>query len=196
MRNVVAYLLLVAGLLVGRAVDLDAQSLVAVAQQTAEARERAKQAPPSKVYTNKDLVAVPATPSTTIAPAHVPAAPVPPIAARPASSAAARDEEAYWRGRLASLVVQRETDIHALALIHARIDRLEDRYDATIGSNRLANGGVSLGGVIAATPEAVEIARLGTERDALNAKIADDDRAIADLKEEGRQAGARPGWFR
>lgn len=183
-------LLCVSLAVVGLCEPLSAQSLAAVAKKTEEARAKTTA---TRVYTNKDLVDVPHSPSATIA-TSTPVATTPAaIGADPASASA--HDEAYWRGRMDAILALLATDQRALVVVLARVRDLASSYNATIDANTF-NGRTTIAGIAAASPDGNELARLGTERDLLNAKIDADTKAIADLKEEGRIAGARPGWLR
>lgn len=162
------------------------QSLGDIAKKAAADKaaktEPARTAPPKKVYTDKDLTADPMAPkpSETVAPAKETTATAAPSAAA-VMIADAKAGEDYWRGRLAPLRVKLDADTHAGDLVAERLAELR----ATLKPN-----------MASLTVFGPEVVRLTSELHTWNAKIADDLSAIAALKEEGRQAGAFPGWFR
>jgi len=140
-----------------------------------------------RVITNKDLgPAVPApTPPTATANTGAPV--VPETGAR---------GEAYWRGRLTPLAAQLLADEHALGDLSVRMDVLRTRARNTVNANRLDDGRATIYGQAAANPDRTELVRLETEHHALEAAVRADQAAIAELEEDGRKAGALPGWLR
>jgi len=185
-----ATLLLVAGL----APTAAAQSLADLAKKE-EDRRRATPAP-AKVYTNKDLSAVPAgSPPPAAAPE-----PTTPSTAPPAKSSdpdakadgskagAAKDnapvkDEAYWAGRLKTLQDGLARDQNYADAMQTRINVLTtdfvNRDDPAQRSVIEQNRQKSL----------AELARL-------TKNIQDTKKAIADFFEEARRAGVPPGWLR
>ena len=124
-------------------------------------------------------------------PPVVPSEQTPPAVAAPvaASSVTAepldpRKTEAYWRERGDPIRRRIDEAKSRRALMTARIAELTDQlYD--IGPLNTRRGGVE-----------TERQRLISERDELDRLTAIDIRAFKDLEEEGRRAGALPGWFR
>ena len=173
-------------LLAGFAGSLRAQSLADVARKE-EARRKALP-PPTKVYTNKDLVDVPSGSASAGA------------AADPAKDAAAekaidkdlakaedkggdKKDKAYWFGRLQALQQTLDRDTSFADALQSKINALTtdfvNRDDpaqrAVIERNRIK-----------------ALAELG----ALKKSILDDQKALTDFQEEARRAGVPPGWLR
>ena len=160
-----------------------AQSLADVAKKE---EERRKTVPaPTKVYTNKDLNAVPAPPP-------------PPPSSKPADvkdgDKAAKDalvadgkepkkDQAYWAGRLKKLQDQLARDQDFAEALQSRINGLmtdfvnrdDPAQRAVIEQNRRKS--------------VAELTRL-------NKSVQDTTKAIADFQEEARRAGVPPGWLR
>jgi hypothetical protein len=158
-----------------------AQSLADVARKE-EARRKA--APATKVYTNKDLggAAGEARAATTPPPAPAPAAP----ASAPAEQAKDKGpvkDQAYWAGRMKALQGQLERDQNYADAMQTRINALTtdfvNRDDPAQRSSIERDRQKSM----------AELARL-------KKSIEDGKKAIADLEEEARRAGAPPGWLR
>lgn len=184
-----ALLILVLGLF-GHMV-LDAQSLAAVAKNTAEARAKtqaikdAGKSEPTKVYTNKDLVDVPSTPSATIA-TSTPAVSAPVVSAVPTTPT---NDETYWRGRMKAVraicdakaaIVKSYDDIQKQRVADARRDLLA----ACTGCSGTAEMRVTLPPIMQ-----VEVEKAKVELAACNA-------GISTVEEEGRRAGIPAGWLR
>jgi hypothetical protein len=176
-------------LLTGFAGSLRAQSLADVAKKEEERRKALP--PPTKVYTNKDLVDVPSGSASAGA------------AADPAKDAAAekaidkdlakaddkggdkgeKKDKAYWFGRLQTLQQTLDRDTSFADALQSKINALTtdfvNRDDpaqrAVIEQNRQKS--------------IAELARLTTS-------VQDTKKAIADLFEEARRAGVPPGWLR
>ena len=170
-----------------------AQSLAEVARKEEERRKTVTA--PAKVYTNKDLNAVPAGSSPT---ASAPAATKPgdeapktgdgdakgttSKAAEGDDKAPARDQK-YWASRLKNLQDRLARDQDYADAMQTRINALTtdfvNRDDpaqrAVIGQNRQKS--------------IAELARL-------TKSVEDTKKAIADLLEEARRAGVPPGWLR
>jgi hypothetical protein len=180
--RVIVALLLVTGC-AGR---LGAQSLSDVAKKEEDRRKKA--AEPTKVYTNKDLGAVP--PSS---PAPPPAA----AAAKPAEPAKdgkdakdkdAKDKEpakdkAYWAGRMKGLQDQLERDATFADALQSKINALTTDF---VNRDDPAQRGVI------ERDKQKAIAQLAK----LKQSAIEDKKAIADLEEEARRAGVPPGWLR
>ena len=180
-RPVVVLLLVLAGM--GMSTPLRAQSLAEVAKKEEERRKHVTA--PAKVYTNKDLTAVPGG-----TPAPPPAASAqPPAGASAAAEAPAKQDkgpvkdQAYWSGRRKALQDKLDRDESFLLALQTRINSLAadfvNRDDpaqrAVIERDRLK-----------------AIADLGR----LRQEIAAGKTALSDLEEEARRAGVPPGWLR
>jgi hypothetical protein len=94
---------------------------------------------------------------------------------------AANKGEEYWRGRLRPLLTQLAADADAALQTATRLRELQDKVEPNLPS--LAVFGP-------------EITRLTTELQKQDRAVTLDQAAIDALKEEGRRAGALPGWFR
>lgn len=188
-RVLTAALLLVAsGVGAGRPVR--AQSLADVAKKE---EDRRKVVPaPSKVYTNKDLNAVPAGSPPPPAPAGKPADDTAKAAdgdAKSGSKSAAAAEkgvvkdQAYWAGRQKALQDTLARDQNYADAMQTRINALTtdfvNRDDPAQRAVIEANRQKSI----------AELARL-------TKSVQDGKKAIADLLEEARRAGVPPGWLR
>lgn len=114
-------------------------------------------------------------------PTRTTAAPSPPPVARPHDVGAAVNDEAYWRGRMNDLQAQRADDVK-------RMIEAERSFDQARGSMSINDLGVLAFGS--------EVLRRKAEYEKTQSVVADDDHAIDALREEGRRAGALPGWFR
>jgi chromosome segregation ATPase len=173
-------------------VTAQAQSLADLAKKEEERRKTAPET--AKVYTNKDLNAVPAAS----------AAPPPPASAKPApdtakdaakekdtkgateKDAGGKDvvkDKAYWAGRLKALqdqVDQNQTYVEALqtrinALTTDFVNRDDPAQRSTIERDR--------------QKALAELTRL-------KQTITDGKKAVANLEEDARRAGVPPGWLR
>jgi hypothetical protein len=189
------------------AAQLAAQSLADVAKKEEERRKQVTAASPGKVYTNKDLSAVP--PSSTLpAPsdaggaADATASKEPPKAAdgKAADGTAAdgkaadgkaadgkesgdKKDQAYWSGRMKGA---REA-----------IDRDQTLADAMQSRiNALATDFVNRDDPAQRSVIERDRQRALTELDRLKKQIVADRKAVADLEEEARRAGVPPGWLR
>lgn len=179
-----------------------AQSLADVAKKTEEERAKTEKAEPVKTYSNQDLKDPNASPlaekTTDQPPAETPKEKAP--AALTKASAPEKEPatktEAYWRDRMKPLQSRLKDDEQAMARLSSRIADLRKRANAIIDTNRLDDGRATIYGQAAANPANTELVRLQTDQGLLAAKIEADKKAVADLEEEGRRAGALPGWFR
>jgi hypothetical protein len=161
-----------------------AQTLADVARQE-EARRKSVQGA-GKVYTNDDLRAdgSQAPPSSGAATAAKPATP-PAVAAPDAKPAAAdsKKDENYWRQRLTDerdKLSRAETFAEAL---QSRINGLTTDFSARddpFQRNRIST----------------DRQKALTELDRVRKEIAAHTKAIADIQQEGRKAGAPAGWLR
>jgi hypothetical protein len=162
-----------------------AQSLGELGRREEERQKGIKT--PAKVYTNRDLNAVPATEPVT-APS---AAATPPAAApapAPASDEKAKDagpvkDQKYWSDRKKALDARLERD-HVLAdAMQSRINGLTADYAARDDPAQRAQ-------------IERDRQRAGTELNGLQKAITDDQKALSDFDEEARKAGVPPGWLR
>jgi hypothetical protein len=175
-------LLLVAGV----AGTVRAQSLADVAKKEEERRKALP--PPTKIYTNKDLVES----------ANDPAPPAPGDAAKDAAKAKDADakdadakdadkgekkDQAYWAGRLKGLQQQLDRDKEFADALQTKVNALTTDFVNRDDPAQRA--------VIAAERQKSldEIARL-------TKAVAADQKAIADFQEEARRASVPPGWLR
>jgi len=202
MRGFVTAAFVVLSLLSGCVRPLWAQSLGDLARQEEERRKTVK--PASKVYTNKDLGNAPPPPAPSPAAAGQSATAGAPAGqagstgqtssagqtdpAGQTPTAAAKDsgvqkDQAYWAGRLQKLTTQLGRDETFAAALQTQINSLTtdfvSRDDPAQRSVIEQNRQKAL----------TEFARLQKE-------IDKDKKAIADLEEEARRAGAPPGWLR
>ena len=158
------------------------QSLAEVSRNTGAARLAASGAPPAKVYSNKDLVAVdqppraPASANAT-APATAPSTPSA-VKAPPGAK-----DEAHWRDRMRPLR-ERLDSARALA------DSTKRRAEVLM---RAADRCFAIGVVCADYTESL---RLAEQHKALVADVERAERDVAALEDEGRRAGVPPGWLR
>lgn len=170
------------------------QSLGDLARETVEQRKTIET--PSKAFTNDDLRrGRPAPPQTsTSAPSTSPS---PALAssgdsgAGVASDAGGDDatdspgirDEKYWRDRLAAAERQLERGRVLVDAVQSRINALNTDF---VNMDDPAQRAIISGNLQRATAE------LGQ----LNTEIAEFTKAIADIREEARRAGAPPGWLR
>jgi len=94
---------------------------------------------------------------------------------------ASKKDEAYWRGRQAPLWATLDANTEAALKTLTRLRELQGRVEPNLQS--LAVYGP-------------EITRPRTQLQGQDAAVAADLAASEALNEEGRRAGARPGWFR
>jgi hypothetical protein len=132
---------------------------------------------PNAASTNSTVTPTPSPTAGTRTIAGAAAAPARESAATTSTGATDGKDEAYWRGRLQTLQAKLDGDIEAREPLKSRLAQLLAPSQATVPTL------------------AAEVTRVSTEVDRLNALIAEDNKAIADLKEEGARAGAPPGWF-
>jgi hypothetical protein len=186
-----------AALLVG--VPVRAQSLGDLAKKTQEQRDKAKadagakkpedaekDKKEKKVFTDQDLKTLqPIAGGTAPAPAAgAPAAADAADAKADDALTAATKGEAYWRARwmpVAERITKGEAEAAAtrkhvdeMTFQLRSLGKLADQRDTML----------------------VERQRLIALEKELTAQVADDKAALARIQEEGRQAGALPGWFR
>jgi hypothetical protein len=158
------------------------QSLAEAAKKAEDAKKSGK---PAKAYTDKDLGPVPA------APAIVDVKSEPKAEPSKTSSATATPEtkeppkdEAYWRERIAPLLGQLAGQTAKLEVIDRRIAELT-RELGSIGPKN-ARWSVAKS----------ESSRLIAQAEQLRTEIKWTKAQIDVVAEEGRRAGALPGWFR
>jgi hypothetical protein len=166
-------------------------SLADAAQKERQRREKAAQAGAHpKVLTEDDLAAakgqVANAASTTASPAPALVAPAPgsqnrPTPVRPAANAAPDlgKNEAYWRGR------------HAAA--KARLDGAQKRWFAM---ERVIHGGQPMQYDASGRLVMYANSALKQMADQAEAELNAARKAMDDLEEEARKAGALPGWVR
>jgi hypothetical protein len=159
-----------------------AQSLGDVARR--EEARRKTIVTPGKVYTNGSLRTDP-----TATPAPAPAAPAPtaaaaatpPPAAKPADEP--KKDEAYWKQRL-------QTERDALGRAQTFAEALQSRINA------LSTDFVNRDDPFQRNQIAGDRQKALTELDRVKQEIQQHTKAIADIQEEGRKAGALAGWLR
>ena len=158
------------------------QSLGDIARKAAierEAKSKDGKAPPPVTVTNKDLTSVAAPGS--VPPVKAASEPRAGGKAPAAPAAASAKDEAYWRAKMRPLRDKLLSDRSSSAVVAKRLTEL--RYNVTSDP----------GGLAAARAEKV---RLTTEMQNWNVILDTDLRAMADLREDGRRAGALPAWLR
>ena len=170
---------------------LDAQSLADVARR--EEARRKTVAAPGKVYTNDNVRAEPRP-----APDPVPAAatPAPADAAKAdgaksgeatapanAPAAAERRDEDYWRKRLT-------TARDSLSRAQMFAEALQSRING-LTADFTARDDPAQRSVVAQDRD-----KALAELDRVRKEIQDNTKAITDIQEEGRRAGAPAGWLR
>jgi len=186
----------VASLLTAGLSAVHAQSLADVARAEEARRKEIKQH--ARVYTNKDLVSVPAPASSAAAPAPSDAATTSAgkqsgtkddkaeAEAAGASDVAAKSapkDQAYWSGGMKSLLARLDQD-HVLAdALQSRINALTADFSARDDPAQRALIGV-------ARQKALD------ELERLKKSTLNDQKAIADFQEEARRASVPPGWLR
>jgi hypothetical protein len=163
-----------------------AQSLGDVARKEEARRKTVRK--PSRVYTNDNLKNVDPPPADTASSpepqgAAAPAASGTPAATTPpAATESARDEK-YWRGRL---------DAARTALTRAQTfqDALQSRINA-LSTDFVNRDDPAQRNVIVADRQ-----KALAELDRVKKEIAEHQKALADIQEEGRRAGVPAGWLR
>jgi hypothetical protein len=170
-------------------VPLRAQSLATLAKKE---EERRKSVPaPAKVYTNKDLTAVPegTQPSSIPAPAAPDAASAPPAAggapkdAEASKPAGQVKDQAYWAGRQKALQEKLEREQTYVEAMQTRVNALST--DFVNRDDPVQRGGIER-----------DRQKVMAEMDRLKKSVEDTKKGIADLEEEARRAGVPPGWLR
>ena len=172
------------------AYPVGAQGLGEVARKEEVRRKDIKA--PAKVYTNKDLGAVPGGPRAW----HRLVSPAPAVAPAAAAhrrqggrrqgqgqAAGPQKDQAYWSGRRKELQARLDTDQTLADALQTRINALTADFSS----------------------RADPVQRAGIERDRLKAlseldrmrkSVEDGKKALASLDEEARKAGVPAGWLR
>jgi hypothetical protein len=147
--------------------------------------EQKSGATPAKKYTNEDLYVRP-RPTGTSSSTSSPAA----YRTRPATGSASNSgdrgkDEAYWRSRA-------EPVRRTLQEYTGRLQAAKKQQEALKAKQGLdvavANG--------QASPNTYEVQRLANQVMELEAQVRRYEGAMKSLEDEGRRAGALPGWFR
>lgn len=183
MRHLIPAALVVLVALASEVAPGQAQSLADVAQKEQERRKAVK--PSGKVLTNKDLGSVPpviVTPPPDAAKAAEAAKTAKPPEAAPQEKGPVQDQ-AYWSSRMGALRIQLERDQSYAEALQTRI-------------NSLAADFVNRDDPAQRSVIERDRQRATAELERLTKAIADGKKAIADLEEEARRAGAPPGWLR
>ena len=188
--------LLVVFALGGFASTVCAQSLGDVAKKTEEQRDKTKTSSPaaSKTYSDKDLKEARPVLSDTPAEKQPEAAspdkaPATTASSKPENTASDKaksvvKDEAYWRAQWTPIQRKLDEELAKSKRLKARVIELTNEL-SVIGT---------LNGRRAAVESQRQ--RLITESDTLDVVISGDKAALASIQEEGRRAGALPGWFR
>ena len=175
------------------AADAAAQSLVEVARQErlrreALARQAGPDAPPTRVYTDADLVysgrlTMRVDDQDRDAGAESGAAATEPATLDAPSEVAADGDEERWRNRMTEARQALEQAERRAAELQTRVNRLWADFTARDDPAQRA---------------AIEQDRVAAlaELEATEAEADDLARAITDLRDEARRAGVPPGWLR
>jgi hypothetical protein len=177
--------------LAASALPLFAQGLGDVAKKE-EARRKGIAAP-AKIYTNKDLTAVP---ESTAVPAPPPAAeatpPTPGATTTPDQDKAKEKEpqdkgsakdQAYWAGRKKTLQDQLDRDSTLASALQNLVNSLNADF--------VSRDDPAQRSVIARNRD-----KAAAELTQLKQQVVKHQKALADLDEEARRAGVPPGWLR
>lgn len=163
-----------------------AQALGEIARKEEERRKDIKA--PAKVYTNKDLGAVPDSPSGTLSsPTASDTASAEP--SKDATSAKADEgkdkgkDQAYWSGRKKAIQSQLDTDQTLADALQSRINALNTDFVNRDDPVQRANIDR-------------DRQKANSELERLTKSVADGKKALADLDEEARKAGVPAGWLR
>jgi hypothetical protein len=183
MRLQIPAVFILVNALIGTTVPLGAQSLGDIAQKEEE-RRKAVKAGGGKVYTNKDLGNAP-PPS----PVSTPAAGASSGAAAGQRNAdAAKDQgdvkdQKYWAGRMSALREAVDRDQTYVDALQSRINGLSAEFiNRDDPSQRARIEG--------------DRQKALNELNRLKKVVVDEKKAISDLEDEARRAGAPPGWLR
>jgi len=177
-------------LLIAVVASASAQTLADVAKKE---EERRKNAPSSgKVYTNKDLGAVPPSSASPPPPASAPAdaskdagkdaAPADKDKDKDKASEPAKDQK-YWQSRMKNALDAVDRDQTLADAMQSRINALTTDF---VNRDDPAQRSVI----------AKDRDRALAELDRLKKQIIADKKAITDVEEEARRAGVPPGWLR
>jgi len=174
--------------LAGSAYPVKAQGLGDVARKEEERRKDIKA--PAKVYTNKDLGAVPDAPSGTFSSptASGSASTEAPKDAASAKSDDAKDkgptkDQAYWSGRKKDLQTKLDSDQTLADALQSRINALNT--DFVNRDDPVQRAGIDR-----------DRQKANSELDRLKKSVQDGKKALSDLDEEARKAGVPAGWLR
>jgi hypothetical protein len=176
--------LLVFFALVGLASTGFAQSLGDIAKKTEEERDKttASSSTASKVYSDKDLRGAHAAEPTETGKTHENT-----VAGKADSTTSDKGKsaknEAYWRARWTPVQRRLDEELAKSTRLKARVSELTSELSDDFGT-------------LNARRAEAERQRLITESDTLDRVISADKAALANIQEEGRRAGALPGWFR
>ena len=172
--------------LAGTVHPVQAQALGDVARKEEERRKDIKA--PAKIYTNRDLGAVPPGP----APGVVSSAPTPPASTPAGADAKAADDkgkaapvkdQAYWSGRRKELQGKLDSEQTLAAAVQSRVNALT--ADFASRSDPIQRAGI----------ERERLKALG-ELDRLRKSLDEGKKALATLDEDARRAGVPAGWLR
>lgn len=181
----ISMIVLAAGVAVCRPVL--AQSLGDVSRQEEERRKDVKA--PAKVYTDKDLHAVPVIPDETKPSRTESSTSDKPADAKDdakdgkGSKDEATKDQKYWSTRRKDLLAKLERDKVLADAMQSRINGLTADFAARSDPAQRA--------VIESDRK-----RALSELDGLQKSIKDDQKALADFDEEARKASVPPGWLR
>jgi hypothetical protein len=174
--------------LAGSAYPVKAQGLGDVARKEEERRKDIKA--PAKVYTNKDLGAVPDAPSGTFSSptASGSASTEAPKDASSAKSDDAKDkgptkDQAYWSGRKKDLQTKLDSDQTLADALQSRINALNT--DFVNRDDPVQRAGIDR-----------DRQKANSELDRLKKSVQNGKKALSDLDEEARKAGVPAGWLR
>ena len=173
-----------------------AQSLGDVAKKTEEQRDKTKTSSPtaSKAYSDKDLKEARPVVSDTLIEKQPEAvstdkAPVTTASSKSESTASDKSksvakDEAYWRAQWTPIQRKLDEELAKSAKLKARVIELTNE--------------LSVIGTLNGRRAAIETQRqrLINESDLLDSVITGDKAALSNIQDEGRRAGALPGWFR
>jgi hypothetical protein len=190
--NLKAFLIVTVALagLAGTVHPVQAQGLGEVARKEEERRKDVKA--PAKVYTNKDLGAVPAGREPATVSSSPPAAGTDTAkAADDKTKAKGQDkdkaetpkDQAYWAGHRKELQGKLESDQTLVDAMQSRINALT--ADFASRSDPVQRAGIERDRVKALS-----------ELDRLRKSVVDGKKALTDLDEDARKAGVPAGWLR
>jgi hypothetical protein len=176
-------------MLAGAVMPASAQSLADLAKKEEERRKKIPD--PAKVYTNKDLAAVPESSTPPPPPASASgAASGSTAAATPAAPAKEEEKEKgpvkdqkYWSGRLKTLQDSLSRDEGYAEAMQTRLNSLQTDFVNRDDPAQRA--------VIERDRNKVQ-----AELERLKKSVVEQKKNIADLMEEARRAGVPPGWLR